>query len=240
MRYVFCLLICVFAGLVAASAGHAQRPHTQVHKLNDDSYLIIVQVVTSGRILTARRELLPEAQRVCGTRSIHFSDYQFDAPSQGKTGVVLLMQKIVCVDTTRAPATVVKDPKWRPTERQQAIILELTRRYFRMKDSRDYEQVRQMLANELPYADWLAAAEAFNKQSGPVRYRGFARVTWYVNPVNVRARALYGGRLLWPVRPHRYLLRIRDVVPRTGWDDEAAAGGTELHLARRAGSHVGG
>lgn len=191
MRYVFCLLICVFAGLVAASSGHAQRPHTQVHKLNDDSYLIIVQVVTSGRILTARRELLPEAQRVCGTRSIHFSDYQFDAPSQGKTGVVLLMQKIVCVDTTRAPATVVKDPKWRPTERQQAIILELTRRYFRMKDSRDYEQVRQMLANELPYADWLAAAEAFNKQSGPVRYRGFARVTWYVNPVNAFAPGLY-------------------------------------------------
>jgi hypothetical protein len=87
----------------------------------------------------------------------------------------------------------VKDPTWRPTERQQAIILELTRRYFRMKDSRDYEQLRQMLANELPYADWLAAAEKFNKQSGQVRYRAFARTTWYVNPANAFAPGIYSA-----------------------------------------------
>src|SRR5258705_1640849 len=65
--------------------------------------------------------------------------------------------------------TVVTDPTWRPTERQRGIVLELTRRYFRMKDTRDYEQVRQILAPALPFEDWQAAAEKFDKQAGEVR-----------------------------------------------------------------------
>ncbi len=193
MKYLFCLLIFVFAGLVAASPGHAQRPHIQVLKHAEDEYTIVVAGVTSDSIEKARQELIPEAKRVCGARAVHFGNYQFDGPPKGQAGAILLMQNVFCVDTTRAPATVVKDPIWRPTERQQAIILELTRRYFRMKDSRDYEQIRQMLANELPYADWLAAAEKFNKQSGQVRYRAFARVTWYVSPVNAFAPGLYAA-----------------------------------------------
>jgi hypothetical protein len=191
MKYVFCLLISVLAGLVAASSSHAQKPHIQVLKHAEGEYTIVVEGVTSDSIATARQELMPEAKRVCGARVVHFGNYQFDGPPKGKAGTILLMQNIFCVDATRAPTTVVKDPTWRPTELQQAIILELTRRYFRMKDSRDYEQIRQMLANELPYADWLGAAEKFNQQSGQVRYRAFARVTWYVNPVNAFAPGLY-------------------------------------------------
>jgi hypothetical protein len=191
MKYVFCLFISVFAGLVTASLGQAQQSKIQVFKLETGVTVIVVQSMTSKSVEAARRELMPEAKRICGAQPIWFGDYQFD--SGGRNGPFLLMQPIRCVDPTQAPTTVVKDPTWRPTERQQAIILELTRRYFRMKDARDYDQVRQMLANELPYADWLAAAETFNKQSGPVRYRGFSRVTWYVNPVNAFAPGLYAA-----------------------------------------------
>ena len=189
MKYLFYLLICGLAGVAALSPSHAQRSKIQVLELEDGVTLLVVSSMTSKTVEAARRELMPEAKRICGAQPVWFGYYQIDRG--GRSGPFSLMQRIKCIDPTRPPTTVVKDPTWRPTERQQAIILELTRRYFRIKDTQNYGQARQLLANELPYADWLTAAEAFNKQSGPVRYRGFARVSWYVNPVNAFAPGLY-------------------------------------------------
>jgi len=185
-------IVCLVAWLAITSAGYAQssKPQVQVHKSSDDSYVIVVQSITSDSVETARQELLPDAQRVCDSRSVRFGEFQFDGPPKGKKGVVLLMQQVRCVDAA-PPTTVVTDPQWRPTEQQQGIILELTRRYFRFKDAGDFEQLRQFLAPSLSYADWLAMAEKFNKQAGEVRYRKFEKVTWYKDPPNAFAPGLF-------------------------------------------------
>jgi hypothetical protein len=107
---------------------------------------------------------MPEAKRICGMEQVWFGEFQFD--DGGKNGPYLLMQSIGCVDLASPPPIVVRDPTWRPTELQQGIILELTRRYFRFKDGGDFEQLRQFLAPSLSFEELKASAEKFNEAAG--------------------------------------------------------------------------
>jgi hypothetical protein len=185
------MVVGLMTGLAIVDAGYAQNPQSkiQVFTLKSGMNVIVVQSMTSKSVEAARLELMPEAKRICGTQPVWFGEYQFDGG--GNDGPFLLMQPIGCVDLVSPPSTVVRDPAWRPTEMQHGIILELTRRYFRLKDADNFEQVRQFLAPSLPFGDWRASSEKFNKQAGEVRYRKVEKVTWYKDPPNAFAPGLF-------------------------------------------------
>ena len=62
-----------------------------------------------------------------------------------------------------------------------------------MKDTRDYEQVREILGPALPFEDWLAVAEKFDKQAGEVRHRRVEKVRWYKDPPNGSPPGIYAA-----------------------------------------------
>ena len=138
-----------------------------------------------------------EAKRICGARAARFGRYQFEhsepiSPNAKKVPF-LLKQEIQCVEGASAPTTVVTDPKWRPTPEQQRLVVELTERYFRLRDSGDYKQAGTLVAGTLPFKDWLAGAEKFNQLAGQVRHRKVEKVTWYKDPPGGPAPGVYAA-----------------------------------------------
>lgn len=184
MKYLACLV----AGLAMASVAFAQsqKSPAQVMRFPDGSHAVVLQTRTGDDIEAARKELSPELKRLCDARPAIFGSHQFIADS--KNGPFYLMQRFWCV-----PVTVVTDPKWRPTPQQQHAILQLTVRYVGLKDGRDHEGVRGLLAAALSFDEWLAGTEKFNQGSGKARFRTFEKVTWYNNHPKAHAPGIYAA-----------------------------------------------
>lgn len=186
-------VIGLMTALAIAGESHAQHPqsHLQVQALPGGGHIFVLQTKTSHNVEGGRLELSREIKRICGAKPVHFGDFTFHV--EHREGPFLFLQQISCVDVAAAPSMIVTDPTWRPTDVQQGIILELTRRYFRFKDTGDFGQVPQLLAPSLSFADWRAAAEKFSKQAGEVRYRKVEKVTWYKDPPNGPAPGVYAA-----------------------------------------------
>jgi hypothetical protein len=187
------------AALAMMAAGDAlgQKSEVQVQKRGEDSYVFVLRSVVSNTLAAAQQELLPEAKRICGDRLPRFGRYQFEhsepVSPAAKQAPFLLKQEIQCINEASPPTTVVTSPNWRPTELEQGNILELTGRYFRFKDTGDYQQARQLLGPTLRFEDWLAATEKFNQQAGAVRHRKVEKVTWYKDPPNGPPPGIYAA-----------------------------------------------
>jgi hypothetical protein len=181
-------VVCLMAGLVMASASYAQNQKSpiQVFKNPDGSHLVVLQSPTADTVEAARKELSPAIKRLCDARPAIFGSHQFVADST--KGPFYLMQPLWCV-----PVTVVTDPKWRPTREQQHAILALTVRYVGLRDDRNHEEIRGLLAAVLPFDKWLAGAEKFNQASGKARHRTFEKVTWYNNHPKAHAPGIYAA-----------------------------------------------
>lgn len=175
--------------MTGASHGQSPKSQIQTHELADGTYVAVLWSRASSALEAGRHELEPEFKRICGSRLFNFGEHRF--VPEGKN--VLLMQGFRCVDAASGPPTTVTGRNWRPTALQRAIVLDLTLRYFDMKDKGDYEQVRDLLVPALPFQDWLAAAEKFNKQSGERRGGRIERVTWYKDMPNAFAPGIFAA-----------------------------------------------
>lgn len=172
-------LVCLTAAIGIVGVAYAQHPqsHLEVRKSSDGGHILVLQTKTSSNVEAGRLELSPEIKRICGAQPAHFGEFAFHAES--KEGPFLLTQQISCVDVASPPSTVVTDETWRPTAEQQKIVLDLTDRYFRLRDAGGLEQGRELLSETMRFDLWQEGAQRFNKQGGGVRYRKMEKITWY-------------------------------------------------------------
>jgi hypothetical protein len=235
MRRLTVLIIGLM--LLFAPAAEAQKSDIQVEKLDENSYRLTLKSFSSADVAAGQQELMPEARRVCGNKSVRLGRYEFRKlepvrPDAQRTQL-LLRQDVHCGDVANAPAAAPAAPagEWRPSAEQVQQVVAQTNGYFAAKDSGDYRGAYDYWATNLPSGNWQSleqwqpTAEKFNAQAGRVRNRTVTKVTWYNKPPQASASGIYAavdfsgefekvgiycGYLIWHLSPDGRFRLIRE------------------------------
>ena len=185
-------------------AGGAEQQDISIKKLQDESYELTLQSREITNVDQGQAAARPYAERFCGARRAQFGKFKFESsqaitPNARQPNTFALTQEFQCVDATLSagqPAATKVGMQWPPKDSDNEMIMQLTYRYFAVKDAGRIDEGYSFLApgmkSTTTLASWRQRLETFNGAAGRVINREIKPpLDWQRNPAAAPGPGIY-------------------------------------------------